>query len=83
MEQWRFDKRIMTNIYGLPQPLTGNETVTIQQEQNGQLALCTTSLSSIADVATFNFAAYADALPTSLPAASGIPWNNGGMISLS
>jgi hypothetical protein len=28
----------MTEIYGLPQTLTGEETVTIHQVQNGQIA---------------------------------------------
>ena len=68
----------MTDIYGLPQPLTGNEIVTIEQMQNGQLVLCSMPLSEL--IPLVNPIANA---PTTLPATPGIYWNNGGVICLS
>lgn len=73
----------MTEIYGAPQPLSGNETVTILQQQNGQLAECTAPISEIAAISSFNFAAYMQGLPTTLPSKAGTPWNNGGILSIS
>lgn len=69
----------MSEIYGLPQALTGAETVTIHQEQNGQLARCSMPLSQLA----FLFTAWMAALPKDEPATAGIPWNNAGVISVS
>lgn len=74
----------MENIYGLPQPLTGNETVTIQQMQNGQYALCTMPISNLISLLIASgFTAWANSLATTAPATSGMPWNNNGVISLS
>lgn len=68
-------------IYGLPQPLTGSETVTIHQVQNGQIALCTMPLSMFASIVSST--AWAAHLPTTEPATSGVVWNNGGVVSIS
>ncbi|MEI1276589.1 hypothetical protein V8G45_27450 [Klebsiella pneumoniae] len=68
-------------IYGLPQALTGNETVTIQQEQNGQVALCTMPLSQLNTILAST--AWANDLPTNPPSAKGVVWNNDGVISIS
>jgi len=71
----------MNEIYGLPQPLTGKETVTIRQVQNGEEALCTMPLSCLLSVITL--AELVSGLPTTRPATSGLPWNNGGVVSIS
>ena len=73
----------MAKIYGVPQTLTGSETVNILQVQNGQLALCTVTLSQVAALASFNFAAYAQSLPTTKPSTTGVVWNDAGSISIS
>lgn len=73
----------MAEIYGLPQPLTGSETVTIHQEQNGRVALCTMPLSQLATVLTSSSTAWAANLPMTAPTAAGVVWNNNGVISLS
>ena len=80
----------MTEIYGAAQPLTGAEIVNILQTQNGQMVNCSIPVSQIAALASgsggtssFDFASYADSLSTTLPSASGTPWNNGGLISVS
>ncbi|WP_321899133.1 hypothetical protein [Paraburkholderia heleia] len=71
-------------IYGLPQALTGNETVTIQQQQNGQSALCTMPLSDLLTYINANAPElWVASLPTALPAKPGIPWNNAGLVSVS
>lgn len=72
-------------IYGLPQPLTGAELVTIHQMQGGQLVLCTMPLSELALLlsATTSSTAWATTLSTTRPSTSGVVWNNGGSISLS
>lgn len=66
----------MSDIFGLPQALTGAELVTIQQMQDGRLAKCTMPLSTFS---TWIFAG----LPTTEPTTAGVPWNNAGVISLS
>lgn len=71
----------MTEIYGLPQPLTGAETVTIQQVQNGQIAKCTMPISELA--ALLNSTAWAKDLPATEPTSPGIVWNNSGVVSIS
>jgi hypothetical protein len=71
----------MSQVFGLPQPLTGSETVTIRQTQNGQTALCTMPLSSLLTVITLT--ALASGLPTTRPSAPGVVWNNGGVVSIS
>jgi hypothetical protein len=68
-------------IYGLPQPLTGAETVTIHQEQNGQIALCTMPLSELSTI--LSSTAWATGLPTTEPTTAGIVWNNAGVVSIS
>lgn len=71
----------MQEIYGLPQPLTGNELVTIWQMQNGQMAKCTMPLSQLS--AILSSTGWADNLPITKPAAAGVAWNNGGVVSIS
>lgn len=67
-------------IYGAPQSLTGTETVTILQEQNGQLAKCTMPLSTF--IAFLVPSIFKD-LPTTEPTTSGVVWNNAGVVSIS
>jgi hypothetical protein len=67
-------------IFGLPQPLTGQELVTVYQTQNGQIAGCSMPLSELQ--AWLSQAEFSN-LPTTLPPTSGIVWNNAGMISIS
>lgn len=71
----------MTEIYGLPQALTGAELVTIHQLQNGRLAKCTMPLSDLA--AIIGSTAWATGLPTTEPATAGVVWNNAGVVSIS
>lgn len=71
----------MTKTYGLPQELSGQETVTIQQVQNGQIALCTMPLADLAKIISLN--SLVVGLPTSEPATPGIVWNNAGVLSIS
>lgn len=66
-------------IYGLPQALSGNELVTIAQEQNGNLVSCSMPLSQLSALLATNWAT----LPTVKPAVPGVLWNDGGSISLS
>lgn len=73
----------MIDVYGLPQPLSGNEIVTIRQEQNGQLALCSMPLSQLSSILNSNSTAWASGLPTTKPATAGVVWNNGGVVSIS
>lgn len=74
----------MTQIHGLPQPLTGNELVTIIQEQNGNQAACSMPLSMLASIlSTSSPTSWATGLPTTEPATPGIVWNNGGVVSIS
>lgn len=69
----------MTEIYGAPQlPLTGSEFVTIQQMQNGRLALCTMPLSDLAAL----LSGLPTVLPTALPATPSTYWNNNGVVSI-
>jgi hypothetical protein len=71
------------DLFGLPQPLSGQEIFTIWQLQNGQWAKCTMPISELSTVITFNFAAWAAGLPTTRPSTAGLPWNDGGVISIS
>lgn len=71
----------MNQVFGLPQPITGSETVTIRQTQNGQPALCTMPLSSLLSIVTLS--ALTSQLPTTRPSTSGVVWNNGGVVSIS
>ena len=71
----------MIEVHGLPQPLTGAETITIRQMQNGQMALCTMPLSELLQIITLN--ALANGLPIAEPATAGVVWNNSGVISVS
>lgn len=74
----------MTDIYGLPQALTGNETVTVRHQQNGQIAECSMPLSELLSYINANAPDVLIAsLPTVLPARPGIPWNNSGLLSVS
>jgi hypothetical protein len=72
----------MGDFYGLPQPLTGSETVTIQQVQNGLPALCSMPLSELSTILG-QPANWWSSLPTTLPTTSGIVWNNNGIVSIS
>ncbi|MCA8335202.1 hypothetical protein [Burkholderia multivorans] len=67
-------------IFGTPQPLTGSETVTILQEQNGRYAKCSMPIS---DLVALIAPAVFKSLPTDEPSSPGIPWNNAGVISIS
>lgn len=67
--------------FGLPQPLSGNELVTIHQQQNGQWAKCTMPLASLSVL--FGATSWASALPTQKPAVLGMLWNDGGVVSIS
>lgn len=73
----------MAEIYGLPQPLTGNEIVTILQMQNGQLVLCSMPLSDLQSIMNSNSTAWANNLPTTKPSTAGVVWNDGGVVSIS
>jgi hypothetical protein len=66
-------------IRGLPQPLSGNELVMIQQEQNGLWAECSMPLSQLVCLLGTNWAS----LPTVKPSVAGVLWNNGGVVSIS
>jgi hypothetical protein len=68
-------------IFGLPQPLTGAELVTIRQMQNGHWAECSMPLSQLASILVST--AWAANLPTTEPTTAGVVWNNGGVVSLS
>jgi hypothetical protein len=68
-------------ICGLPQPLTGAELVTIWQVQGGQLAECTMPLSELSSIINMN--AWVASLPTEKPSSPGLPWLNGGVVSIS
>ncbi|MPV65845.1 hypothetical protein [Burkholderia sp. BE17] len=71
-------------IYVLPQPLSGAETVTIQQEQNGQMAECSMAVSEFLQYIAANEPELLMAsLPSTLPSKAGIPWNNDGLLSIS
>lgn len=71
------------DIYGLPQPITGQETVTILQEQGGQLARCTMPLSSLLSLITPQVMAQLAALSKTEPTEPGVLWNNNGVLSVS
>jgi hypothetical protein len=67
-------------LYGLPQPLTGSEIIIIQQTQNGYLAECSMPIS---EFLAWMVAQLPSVLGTTEPSASGIAWNNHGVISIS
>jgi hypothetical protein len=69
------------HIYGLPQPINGDELVTIYQMQNGQFAKCSMPLSHLASI--LSSTAWANGLQTTQPSASGVVWNNNGVVSIS
>lgn len=69
------------HIYGLPQPINGEELVTIYQMQNGQLAKCSMPLSHLASI--LSSTAWAAGLPTMAPTTPGVVWNNDGVVSVS
>jgi hypothetical protein len=73
----------MIELYGLPQPITGAEMVTIYQSQNGQLVKCTMPLYELAAILSTSSTAWAGTLPTTRPATAGVLWNNGGAVSIS
>lgn len=74
----------MAHIYGVPQPLTGNETVTIQQIQNGQIVECTMPFSSLVSFINAGLiSSLASSLPKTEPSAAGVMWNNNGVVSVS
>ncbi|WP_146122155.1 hypothetical protein [Burkholderia multivorans] len=67
-------------IHGLPQPLTGDELITIYQEQNGRMAACSMPLTVFMGYLADNWFKH---LPTIQPSSPGIPWNNAGVVSIS
>jgi hypothetical protein len=69
-------------IYGLPQPLTGSEIVTILQEQNGEKAECSMPLSMLTSIIGSGTSWAAD-LPTQKPSVPGVVWNDAGVVSIS
>ncbi|KGC13183.1 hypothetical protein DM48_384 [Burkholderia gladioli] len=69
----------MNEIYGLPQPLTGGELVSIKQKQNGEWAECTMPLAMLIQLMT----AFAASLPTDKPTSAGQLWNDAGMVAIS
>jgi hypothetical protein len=76
----------MPEIYGAPQlPLTGNESVTIYQEQNSQLAKCTMSLSALLSLVGSGTptVAWASSLPTAPTAGAKTFWIDNGVLSFS
>jgi hypothetical protein len=73
----------MIELYGLPQPITGAELVTIYQMQGGNLVSCTMPLYELAAVLNTNSTSWANTLPTTRPATAGVLWNNGGAVSIS
>ncbi|HEX7911804.1 MAG TPA: hypothetical protein VF534_27435 [Paraburkholderia sp.] len=72
----------MSNIYGALQPLTGAETVTVQQTQNGQIVTCTMTLSSLSSLLGTS-TEWAKNLDTNKPSTPGVVWNDAGSISIS
>jgi hypothetical protein len=68
------------DFFGLPQPLTFNELVTIHQQQNGEWAKCTMPLSMFSSLVIEN---WLKNLPTQEPTTAGIAWNNTGVLSIS
>jgi hypothetical protein len=71
-------------LNGLSKPLTGSESVTIQQTENGQTSVCTMPLSDLLN--QINAAApawWVAGLPTTLPPKVGVLWNNTGLLSIS
>jgi hypothetical protein len=72
------------NIDGLLEPLTGNESVAIQQTENGHTSVCTISLSDLLN--QINAAApawWVASLSTTLPPKAGVLWNNTGSLAIS
>ncbi|MCA8477416.1 hypothetical protein QZN17_29345 [Burkholderia multivorans] len=67
-------------LYGLPQPLNGNESVTIHQQQNGEWVKCTMPLSMLSQLVIDG---WLKNLPTEEPMTAGVAWNNTGVISIS
>ncbi|VWD21010.1 hypothetical protein BCO18442_03917 [Burkholderia contaminans] len=67
-------------LSALPQPLAGNELVTIHQQQNGEWIKCSMPLSTLA---SFVIDGWIKTLPTDRPVTAGIAWNNAGAISIS
>jgi hypothetical protein len=72
----------MAEIYGALQPLTGAETVTVQQLQSGQIVTCTMPLSALATLLGSSSTAWATGLPTAPPTTSGAVWNDNGVVSI-
>lgn len=69
-------------IYGTLQPLTGAETVTVQQIQSGQIVTCTMTLSSLSSLLGSS-TEWAKNLDTTRPSTPGVVWNDSGSISIS
>ncbi|MBR8124740.1 hypothetical protein KDW39_16490 [Burkholderia multivorans] len=70
----------MDDLFGMPQPLTGDELVTIHQMQNGVMVRCSMRLSTLQGMMTPD---WAKSLPTQEPTTAGIVWNNAGVVSIS
>ncbi|KFX63832.1 hypothetical protein KBK24_0119205 [Burkholderia sp. K24] len=71
-------------LNGLAKPLTGTESVTVEQTEDGQTSVCTLLLSDLLN--QINVAApswWVASLPTTLPLKPGVLWSNTGMLSIS
>lgn len=74
----------MRQMLTLPEPLTGNELVTVLQAHNGEWSACGMCLSDLLScVAATSPALLIASMPTSLPSQPGVLWNNAGVISVS
>jgi hypothetical protein len=72
------------NLLGLPQQLTGSESVTVHQTENGQTSVCTMVLSDLLnEINAASPAWWVASLPTALPPKAGVLWNNAGSLAIS
>lgn len=67
-------------IHALPQPLSGSELIDLWQQQNGVWVKCSIPLTQLLTAALSDLAAI---LPATKPSTAGVPWNDGGAISIS
>lgn len=71
-------------LNGLSKPLTGTESVTVEQTEDGETSVCTMPLAALLN--QINAAApawWVASLPTTLPLKPGVLWSNTGMLSIS
>ncbi|CAM2168083.1 conserved hypothetical protein [Burkholderia latens] len=74
-------RELVMEIHGAPQTLSGEELLTIGQEQNGRLVLCSMPISLLSSIILNS--SWASSLPTEPPSTPGIIWNNKGSLSIS